>query len=249
MNAVVETRAVSGPVTPAEMLMKAVERGTDMAQIQQLMDLQERWEKNQARKAFDAAMADAKSKIKPISKGREVDYTFQGKRTHYHYEDLALIAEEVDPILAEFGLSYRFRSTQDGKELVVTCIVAHRDGHYEETTLRAENDSSGGKNTIQGIGSAATYLQRYTLKMALGLSAAKDDDGKAAAEAASEQQKDPPPDGYDDWKADISAVVDEGMERLQFVWKASNQDMRRYVIKNDSDWWDRCKASAAKVQK
>ena len=62
----------------------------------------------------------------------------------------------------------------------MTCVISHRDGYSEETTLTAGNDESGNKNSIQAIGSAATYLQRYTLKLALGLSAAKDDDGRGS---------------------------------------------------------------------
>jgi len=191
MNAVVErepeSRAVA--VTPMQMLQIAVERGADMAQLEKLMELQERWQANQARKAFDEAIAAAKAKIKPIVKKREVDFTTAKGRTNYQYEDLAMIASEVDPILSEFGLSYRYRARQDGNKVSVTCVIAHREGHSEETTLTALNDESGNKNSIQAIGSAVTYLQRYTLKLALGLAAAKDDDAqKAGVEFITEKQ-------------------------------------------------------------
>ena len=62
----------------------------------------------------------------------------------------------------------------------MTCILSHRDGHSEETTLSAGRDDSGNKNSIQAVGSTVTFLQRYTLKAALGLAAAEDDDGKSA---------------------------------------------------------------------
>lgn len=171
-------------ITPMHMLQIAVQQGADLQKLEKLMELQERWEANQARKAFDAAISAAKAKIKPIVKNREVDFPARngGSRTNYKYEDLAAIADAVDPILAENGLSYRHRSKQEGKILTVTCILSHKDGHFEETTLFAGNDESGNKNGIQGIGSTATYLQRYTLKLALGLSTAKDDDGKAGGE-------------------------------------------------------------------
>jgi hypothetical protein len=58
----------------------------------------------------------------------------------------------------------------------VTCIIAHSAGYSEENSLSAPFDPSGNKNPLQAIGSAQTYLQRYTLKAALGLAAAKDDD-------------------------------------------------------------------------
>lgn len=190
MNAMVQTELPGLPATPTQitpmhMLQMAVSQGADLQKLEKLMELQERWEGNQARKAFDAAISSAKAEIKPIVKKREVDFPAKngGSRTNYKYEDLAAIADAVDPILAKYGLSYRHRSKQDGKVLTVTCILSHRDGHFEETSLFAGNDESGNKNGIQGIGSTATYLQRYTLKLALGLAATKDDDGqKATAE-------------------------------------------------------------------
>jgi len=87
----------------------------------------------------------------------------------------------VSPILAKHGLSYRYRTTSVPNEPVtVTCIVSHRDGHFEENTLCAGRDDSGNKNSIQAIGSTSTYLQRMTLKAALGLAVSNDDDGKHA---------------------------------------------------------------------
>lgn len=43
--------------SPAELMMKAVAGGMDIDKIKQMMDLQERWEANQARKAYTEAMA------------------------------------------------------------------------------------------------------------------------------------------------------------------------------------------------
>lgn len=241
MSAVVEhkqeSRAVA--VTPMQMLQIAVERGADMAQLEKLMDLQERWQANQARQAFDAAISAAKAEIKPIAKKRTVDFTTARGRTNYVYEDMALIASEIDPILSKHGLSYRYRSKQDGNKVTVTCIIAHRDGHSEETTLTAANDESGNKNSIQAIGSAATYLQRYTLKLALGLSAAKDDDGRSTGSAGPTE-----PEGYENWQADMRAVAEEGTKRLQEAWKAAPGDFKTHTLKNQAHWWNSVKKEA-----
>jgi hypothetical protein len=169
-------------MTPMEMLSSAIERGADMGVLEKLMDLQERWEKNQARKAFDDAMASARAEIKPIVKNRLVSHaTKSGDTKSYRHEDLAEIQRTVDPILAKHGLSYRWRTSAEINQPVrVTCIVSHRLGYFEENTLEAGRDDSGNKNSLQAMGSTLTYLQRYTLKAALGLAASNDDDGKAA---------------------------------------------------------------------
>lgn len=165
-------------MTPMAMLEKAVTNNASLEVVEKLMTLQERWEANEGRKAFDNAMADAKAEIPVIMKNRVVDFTSQKGRTHYRHEDLAEIARTVSPILAKHGLSYRYRTTSNLNEPVtVTCIVSHRDGHFEENTLSAGRDDSGNKNSIQAVGSTLTYLQRMTLKAALGLAASDDDDG------------------------------------------------------------------------
>jgi hypothetical protein len=176
--------ATGTALTPMDMVDRAVASGASIEVVEKLMALHERWEANQGRKAFDEAMAAAKAEIPVIFKSREVDFTSAKGRTHYRYEDLAEIAKTINPILGKHGLSYRFRTTSPANEPVtVTCIVSHRLGYSEENSLSAGRDESGNKNSIQAIGSTLTYLQRMTLKAALGLAASSDDDGASAGNA------------------------------------------------------------------
>lgn len=181
--------SVRSAVTPMEMLDRALSSGATPETLEKLLALQERWEANQAKKAFDAALAAAKSEIPVIAKSRKVDFTTSKGRTNYQYEDLGEIAKTIDPILSRHGLSYRFRTKSTLNEPIeVTCVVSHELGYSEENTLTAGRDDSGNKNSIQAIGSTITYLQRYTLKAALGLAASKDDDA-GKAEQTQEEEK------------------------------------------------------------
>lgn len=173
-NEVTPLAPVNTALTPMEMLDRAVSSGAGIDVIAKLMDLQERWDKNQHRKAFDAAIADAKAELGPIIKNR------QGHNSK-RYADFAAIARTVDPIISKHGLSYRFRTTQDDR-IHVTCVLSHRDGHSEDNTIAGPADTTGNKNAIQAIGSTLTYLQRYSLMQALGLAASEDDDGRTAEE-------------------------------------------------------------------
>jgi hypothetical protein len=161
-------------VTPLDMLNRAVSSGADIAILEKLMALHERWDANQARKAFDEAVADAKKQIPPITRNA------QGHNAK-KYADFGAIARVVDPIIGAHGLSYRFRTTQTDR-ISVTCILSHKAGHSEETTLSGPADTSGSKNAIQAIGSTLTYLQRYSLVQMLGLAAGNDDDGKSSGD-------------------------------------------------------------------
>ncbi len=166
------------PATPMEMLARAVMRGADPATMERLLDMQERWERNEARKAFAKAIAKARAKIGPIFKNREAN--MGAGKPKYSYETLDEIERSVVPALSEHGLSYRWNTEvpQARPDLVIVrCRIEHEAGYYEENSLAGPADTSGAKNPIQAIGSALTYLQRYTLKAALGLSASIDDDG------------------------------------------------------------------------
>jgi hypothetical protein len=168
-------------MTPMDMLNKAVAQGANIDVLEKLMGLQERWEANQARKAFDEAMSAAKAEIPAIARNR-------AGHNSKKYADFAAIAAVVDPILSRHGLSYRFRSAQD-ERINVTCVLSHKAGHSEETTLAAPADTTGNKNAVQAIGSTLTYLQRYSLVQALGLAASDDDDGRAGgAKLITEEQ-------------------------------------------------------------
>jgi hypothetical protein len=178
-----EPRAVQ-PVTPMDMLNRAVQSGADIDMIEKLMSLQERWEANQSRKLFDEALANAQGEMPKLAKNRLVNYPSAKSPTGYvtyRHEDLAEVIETVKPILKKFGLAHRFRTTQDGDKITVTCVITGH-GHREENSLSAGRDTSGGKNNHQEIASAVTYLERYTLKAALGLAAAHDDDAAKAGD-------------------------------------------------------------------
>lgn len=174
------TEPVTAP-TPHELLSRAVLAGAPFDVVERLSKLCERWDDRQIRKAFENAMAAARAEGVPIiTKSRTVDFTTAKGRTRYDYEEFADVMRVADSVFPRHGIAYRFRPTQDGNKVTVTCILSHRDGYWEEHSLSAIADESGNKNTIQAVGSTVTYLQRYTLKSALGLAASVDDDGRGA---------------------------------------------------------------------
>jgi hypothetical protein len=167
----------------ASVIRDAVKAG-NVDMVERLLAMQHREEERQAKRDFEAAIAQAKGEIEPILKTAEVDFeNTKGTRTRYKHETLADVRRNIDPALAKYGLSARFHSHQREGMLKVVCVLSHSSGHSENAAeLEAPYDPSGSKNPVQAIGSTATYLQRMTLKLALGLAAAdKDDDGRASS--------------------------------------------------------------------
>lgn len=185
----------------------------NMDKLERLLEMKERMLAREARTAYAGALAAARAEIPVIIKNRQVGYDSKkpgASRTDYRHEDLGAIARAIDPVLSRHGLSYRWRTTSNLNEpITVTCIVSHRDGHSEENTLSAGRDDSGNKNAIQSVGSAITYLQRYTLKAALGLAVSQDDDARASGGAAT--------------------ITDEQAEELSSLITETKSDIHRFL--------------------
>jgi hypothetical protein len=137
-----------------------------------------------AERAFNLAMSLAKGELQPVLKTRDVDYPSRkegGARTKYKYESFADVAKVVDPVFAAHGLAYRFAVEQGGDLAKVTCIISHSEGYSDRVRLESKVDpGSTGMSWVQALGTVLTYLQRYSLRAAIGLAAGVDDDGRGA---------------------------------------------------------------------
>lgn len=179
-------------ITPMQMLQIAVEKGTDIEQLDKLMSLHERWEANEARKAFVAAKAAFKAEAPKLTKNKHVGFDSRsgGARTDYKHTTLDHAADLLSPVLSRHGLTYSWETEQaEGGLIKVTCVLTHVMGHSERVTLQAGPDQSGNKNNIQAVGSTVTYLERYTLLSALGMATGEDTDGLGPVDLIDAEQK------------------------------------------------------------
>ncbi len=108
------------------------------------------------------------------------------KNTHFknRYATLTSCLDAIRGPFKAHGLALvQMPSTsEDGKRVAITTVITHRDGGSISSTLTA---SAGGN--VQQMGSAITYLRRYSLQAMCGI-ASEDDDGEAAS-APSRQQR------------------------------------------------------------
>ena len=178
--ALVEPAVQTTALTPYDMIKIAVEKGTDLAQLGKLMDMKDRWEANEARKAYNEAFTAFKAEAVEILKTIAVtDGPLKGKK----YADLFAAIDVITPALSKHGLSHSWKPTKDERDwLEVTCTIRHVLGHTESVALGGPPDTTGSKNAIQARGSTLSYLERYSLLAATGLAAKnQDDDGAGGA--------------------------------------------------------------------
>jgi len=177
--------------SPANIMRIALTHGQDLVEVEKMLNLQIKWEENEAKKDYHLAMAEFKKNAPSIKRTKKVSYTTDKGTTSYSHADLGKSSEEINTELSKHGLSSTWKTTQGESKITVTCIITHKHGHSEETSLSAGADNSGGKNAIQGIGSTIFYLQRYTLFALTGLAPhGMDDDGMGS---------DPEPEGSDEF--------------------------------------------------
>lgn len=167
-----------------QLIQLAVQEGADIEKLEKLMDLQDRFEAKNARKAFFNALSKFQSELPVIKKQglASFDHRNGGGNTSYTYAKLEDIAKAIKPLLSANGLSYRYEQQSDQQCLTIVCIVTHEEGHEERTQMSGFPDQSGKKNPIQQIASTVSYLRRYTLTGALGITVSDEDDDGAAYE-------------------------------------------------------------------
>lgn len=192
-------------MTPVQMAYQLINSGADFASVKEMMALSKELAADQAKRAFDEAVAGAKAEIPAVAKNAK-------GHNERAYANFASYAAAVDPVLGRFGLSYRFRTEQTDR-ITVTCVITHKGGHAEENSLSGPADSSGSKNAIQAIGSTLTYLQRYTLIQALGLAASDDDDGQTHGKTDDQ----------------IATISEDQQMQLREMIEVSGADMDRFL--------------------
>jgi len=115
------------------------------------------------------ALAKAQGEVENASKA-SVNPHFKSK-----YADLAEVLNTVRPVFSANGLSFvQMPSFADGVVMVET-VLMHESGEWISETA----SSPITKQDAQGVGSAITYLRRYSLAAFAGV-AQEDDDANAS---------------------------------------------------------------------
>ena len=207
--------------SPAALMLKAMAGEMDLDKLEKFMALQEKWEANQARKAYTQAMSDFKKNSPEIEKDRHVEYKTASGTMKYNHATLGNVTAKINAALGEHGLSAAWTTEQTDKGVSVTCKITHVLGHFETTSLTAAHDSSGGKNAIQALGSTISYLERYTILALTGLATHDmDDDAAPVMEYIDEKQ--------------LSTILDfinsKGIDQAKFMIYMNVDSIEKIII-------------------
>ena len=162
--------------SPADLLALATEKDAGIEVIERLATLYKDERAYNSKQAFNAAMADAQTEIRPIS----TDAT--NPQTRSRYATYAALDRVLRPIYTQhgFGLSFSTADTEKPDTLRVLCVVSHREGHERTYQIDMPADGKGAKGgdvmtKTHATGAAATYGMRYLLKMIFNVAIGEDD--------------------------------------------------------------------------
>jgi len=174
------------------------------------------------------ALAKAQSEMEGAAKTSSNPF-FKSK-----YPDLKAVREACIPALTKYGIAVVQSPSVEGTVVSIETMLVHSSGQWVRgiVSCTAKDDSA------QSVGSATTYLRRYSLQSFAGV-AAEDDDGEAAQGRTSGQKAQPVgvpniPKGYQDWLLDLAAIADEGYVRFRQGFKDSKLEYREYLSKTDA---------------
>lgn len=223
-------QAIPAVRTEAASLMEVISRAssdpnTDVDKLERLMAMYERIKSAEAKRAYTIALRVAQREIPVISEQGKTD-----KTTYALWED---VNDVIKPILDRnsLNLSFRCGQTPEGR-ILVTGVLAHDDGHSEETTISLPSDTSGSKNAVQAVGSSTSYGKRYTAAALLNItSRGQDDDGKKAGKVSPDKPEPNPATAATKWAADAIVTVkafktDAELSAWQKKWAQFIADVR-----------------------
>ena len=217
------------PTAPTDVIMAAIQKGYTPEFIERMMTLQERFEANEARKAYTKAMAKFKANPPEILKTKHVSYqNSKGQTVEWDHAVLGEITEAIIKGLSEYGFYHRWDTAQpDNSKVVTTCIITHELGHSESTSMSGPPDTSGGKDALKSVSSTNTLLQRLTLLALTGLAAKGIDNESPGDDKISLLEQ---------WeiKLDEAGAAAKSVDEIATWWKNNSSTIKKELSKADA---------------
>ena len=160
--------------TVETMMMAAIEKGMDPETMEKFLSMRREIKAEYAKEQFDRSMAAFQAECPVIEKSKPAKD--RNGKVMYSYAPLDEIVEQVKELIGKNGFSYTFKTDNKPDRITVTCIVKHRDGHAEPTTMET---SLANKTDImsgpQVIAATVTFNKRYAFCNAFGIMTGDED--------------------------------------------------------------------------
>lgn len=196
----------------------AKDKTIDADRLEKLIHLQERIMDRNAKVAFNAAYTAMQDQLPVIKRNGTITNKDGSPRSRY--SKLEDIQRAVKPVLKQHGFSVRHRTEWpvDKPGIIrIVGILAHIEGHSEESAFEAKADANDYRTEVQDQGSTVSYGRRYTTIDVLNIEQeGKDNDGQGYEEPKAGRKRaiDVPPAGHDNTRGQ---TISDAQRRRLFV--------------------------------
>lgn len=149
------------------LISQAIQKGVDVGTMERLLSMRATIKAEQAREAFNAAMAAFQGSQPSIVKDKIIKDKYGKER--YRYAPLDVIVRQVKDNLQENGLSYTTDTVVDEGWVTAVCKVTHTLGHSETSQFKVPIDKDGYMSAPQKFAAALTFAKRYAFCNAFGI--------------------------------------------------------------------------------
>lgn len=208
----------------------------DVAKMTELVNLQERIADRQSRQAYIVARESMQSELPIIGKRGEIKNNKGGVMAHFATWDA--IHQTILPILKRHAFVIDFKIGNQNNMVTVECVLSHVQGHVESGgAMLLPQDTSGAKNSVQGMGSSVSYGKRYTTCAMLNILTEGADNDANSIQSMEEKN---------DLKDMAEKAASCGIDAYKEWFKRQNQNDKLYLVRVGKH--DQLKRDAADVQ-
>lgn len=140
----------------------AADPNTDVAKLSALLAEQRQIIADDAKLQFNRAYAALAGEITQIDRRGVAD---MGAKGSYKFAKREHLDEMLRPLMAKHGFALSFRPIQSAAGLTIEGELLHIGGHSKTAALTLPPDVGPGRNSLQAVGSAIAYAERYLTEM------------------------------------------------------------------------------------
>lgn len=166
-----------------QLIAQAIDKGVPVETMEKLLAMRQQLKGEWARERYHSALSAFQAEC-PVIKKTKIVMNKDGKTERYRYAPLDSIITQVKDLIEKHGFNYRVDAGIEGRTVQATCIVTHKEGHFEKSSFAVPIDPEAYMNEAQKYAAALTFAKRYAFTDAFGILTG-DEDNDAVSIASS----------------------------------------------------------------
>lgn len=157
------------------MIVRGIDKGISVDVMERLLNMRRELRSEQAKEAYDKAMAEFQARC-PVIKKTKIVYEKGSNRIRYSYAPIESIVVQVKELIRECGFSYSMDAETTPEGIRAVCKITHEMGHSEKSSFEVPINKDAYMSESQKVASALTFAKRYAFCNTFGIMTGDEDD-------------------------------------------------------------------------